>query len=152
MFQDVTPKSAPFALLIYQKSLYLPKVLKSPPFWQITRNSPTIFRFEHREMEPSNFTADCAKIAQFAPPPNNKSREIRVILAQSYHSLFPNCTPTFFFQQISRTLLNSQILGAIDAKLTYFALIPAHLIFYFSDSRKTGSSTLLARITRIPQP
>ena len=71
MFQNVNvAKSAPFALLtIYQKSLYPPKVfLKLPPFRQITRNSLTIFRFEQREMEPSNFTANCAKIAQFATP------------------------------------------------------------------------------------
>ena len=45
MFQEINvAKSAPFALLtIYQKSLYPPKIFKMPPFWQITRNSPTIF-------------------------------------------------------------------------------------------------------------
>ena len=96
MFQNVNvAKSAPFALLtIYEKSLYPPKVFKLPPFWQITRNSPTIFRFEQREMEPSNFTANHAKIAQFATP-SYKSREIRAILVKFYQSLLPNCTPTF---------------------------------------------------------
>ena len=82
MFQNVNvAKSAPFALLtIYQKSLYPPKVFKKlPPFWQITRNSPTIFRLEQREIEPSNFTANCAKIAQFATL-NNELREIHAIL------------------------------------------------------------------------
>ena len=149
MFQNVNvAKSAPFALfIIYQKSLYPPKVLKLPPFRQIMRNSPTIFRFKEREMEPSNFTANCAKIARFATL-NNESREIRAILVKSYQSLLPNCTPTFL-QQIS---LNSRILRANDAKLTNFALISTNLLFYFIDSRKTGSSTLLARITRIPQP
>ena len=152
MFQNVNvAKSAPFALLtIYQKSLYPPKVLKIAPFWQITRNSPTIFRFEQREMEPSNFTANCAKIAQFATL-NNESREIHTILVKSYQPLLPNCTPTFL-QQISRNSLNSQILRANDAKLTNFALISTNLLFYFTDSRKTGSSTLLARIMQIPQP
>ena len=153
MFQNVNvAKSAPFALLtIYQKSLYPPKVFfKLPPFRQITRNSPTIFRFEQREMEPSNFTANCAKIAQFATL-NNESREIRAILVKSYQSLLPNCTPTFL-QQISRNSLNSQIPRANDMKLTNFTLISTNLLFYFIDSRKTGSSTLLARITRIPQP
>ena len=152
MFQNVNvAKSAPFVLLtIYQKSLYPPKVLKLPPFWQITQNSPTIFRFEQREMEHSNFTANCVKIAQFATL-NNESREIRAILVKSYQSLLPNCSPTFL-QQISRNSLNSQILRANDAKLTNFALISTNLLFYFTDSRKTGSSTLLARITRIPQP
>ena len=68
MFQNVNvAKSAPFALVtINQKSLYPPKVFKIAPFRQITQNSPTIFRFEQREMEPSNFIANCAKIAQFA--------------------------------------------------------------------------------------
>ena len=92
MFQDVNvAKSVPFALLTeYQKSLYPPKnpcippkFSKLPPFWQITRNSPTIFRFKQREMEPSNFTANCTKIAQFATP-NNESHEIRAILIKSY--------------------------------------------------------------------
>ena len=160
MFQNVNvAKSAPFALLtIYQKKkkkkkknpCIPPKFLKLPPFWQITRNSLTIFRFEQREMEPSNFTANCAKIAQFATL-NNELREIRAILVKSYQSLLPNCTPTFL-QQISRNSLNSQILRANDAKLTNFALISTNLLFYFLDSRKTGSSTLLAQITRIPQP
>ena len=150
MFQNVNvAKSAPFALLtIYQKNPCIPsKFLKLPPFRQITRNSPTIYRFEQREMEPSNFTANCAKITQFATL-NNELREIRAILVKSYQSLLPNCTPTSL-QQIS---LNSQILRANDAKLTNFALISTNLLFYFLDSHKTGSSTLLARITRIPQP
>ena len=158
MFQNVNvAKSAPFALLtIYQKKkkkknpCIPPKFLKLPPFWQITRNSPTIFRFEQREMEPSNFTANCVKIAQFATL-NNELREIRAILVKSYQSLLPNCTPTFL-QQISRNLLNSQILRANDTKLTNFALISTNLLFYFLDFRKIGSSTLLARIMRIPQP
>ena len=82
MFQNVNvAKSAPFALLtIYQKSLYPPKVLKLPPYWQITRNSPTIFQFEQREMETSNFTANCAKIAQFATPNINHVKSAQFLL------------------------------------------------------------------------
>ena len=98
MFQNVNvAKSAPFALLtIYQKkirtirainyipkkkSLYPPKVFKiAPPLWQITRNSPTIFRFEQREMEPSNFTANCAKIAQFAAQTMNHAKSAQFLL------------------------------------------------------------------------
>ena len=103
MFQNVNvAKSAQFALLtIYQKSLYPPKVLKLPPFRQITQNSPTIFRFKQREMEPSNFTANCAKIAQFATL-NNELREFHTILVKSYQSLLPNCTPTFFTANLTK--------------------------------------------------
>ena len=117
---------------------------------QITRNLPTIFRFEQWEMEHSNFTANCAKIAQFATL-INESCEIHAILVKSYQSLLPNCTPTFL-QQISWNSLNSRILRANDTKLTNFALISTNLLFYFTDSRKTGSSTLLARIMWIQQP
>ena len=143
MFQNVNvAKSAPFALLtIYQKSLYPPKVLKLPPFRQITRNSPTIFQFKKREMEPSNFTANCAKIAQFAAQTMNHAKSAQFLLNHTNP-----CSPTFL-QQISRNSLNSLILRANDAKLTNFALISTNLLFYFTDSRKTGSSTLLARIT-----
>ena len=114
--------------LKYQKSVYPHKVFKMVPFRQITRNSPTIFRFEQREMEPSKFTVNCAKIAQFATP-SHKSREIHTILVKFYQALLPNCTPTFL-QQIPRNSLNSLTLRVTDANLTNFALIPAHLIFY----------------------
>ena len=154
MFQNVNiAKSTPFALLtIYQKILVSPQsFLKLPPFWQITRNSPTIFRFEQREMEPSNFTANCVKITQFANPPAiNHAKSVQFLLNPT-NPCSPS-VPQAFLQQISQNPFNSLILRAIDAKLTNFALIPTNLLFYFSDSRKTGSSTLLARITRIPQP
>ena len=153
MFQNVNvAKSAPIrAINLIPKVLVSPQSFQNcPPLWQITQNSPTIFRFEQREMEPSNFTANCAKITQFATL-NKKSCEIRAILVKSYQSLLPNCTPTFL-QQISQNSLNLRILKAVDTKLTNFALIPTNPLFYFLDSRKTGSSTLLARITRIPQP
>ena len=141
-----------FALLTkYQKSLYPPQSFQNcPPLWQITQNSPTIFRFEQREMEPSNFTANCAKIAQFAAQTMNHAKSTQFLLNPTNP-----CSPTVpqpFLQQISRNSLNLRILRAVDAKLTDFALIPTNLLFYFIDSRKTGSSTLLARITRIPQP
>ena len=139
MFQNVNvAKSAPFALLtIYQKkSLYPPKVFKiAPPLWQIMQNSPTIFRFEQREMKPSNFTANCARIAQFAAQTMNHAKSTQFLLNPTNP-----CSPTVPqpFYSKSRT--------------TNFALISTNLLFYFIDSRKTGSSTLLARLTRIPQP
>ena len=72
-----------------------PKVVKKPPFRQITRNSPTISRFRPRELETSNFTANCVKFSQFANH-HGESREIRVILANFYHSMLFKCTPTFY--------------------------------------------------------
>ena len=97
MFQDINvAKSAPFTLLtIYQKSMYPPKVFKRPLFRQITRNSPTIFRFGPREMETSNFTANCAKFAQFANH-HGEPHEIHAIIANFYHPLLLKCTPIFY--------------------------------------------------------
>ena len=105
-----------FALLTkYQKSLYPPKVFKiAPPLWQITRNSPTIFRFEQREMEPSNFTANCAKIAQFAAQTMNHVKSAQFLLKPTNP-----CSPTVpqpFLQQNPRNSLNSLILTGNDAK------------------------------------
>ena len=60
--------------------MYPPKVVKKSPFWQITRNLPTIFRFGPREMGTSNFTAYCAKSTQFANQ-HSESREISAIHA-----------------------------------------------------------------------
>ena len=60
--------------------MYPPKVVEKPTFWQITRNSPTIFQFGPREMETPNFTVNCAKSAQFANP-HSESHEISTIHA-----------------------------------------------------------------------
>ena len=89
-------KSAPFAHTPYVKNPCIPpKISKNPQLRQISRNSLTIFRFEQREMEPSKFTANYAKIAQSATP-SHESREIRAILKKKSHqSLLPNGTPTF---------------------------------------------------------
>ena len=98
MFQNVNvTNSALFALLSkISKVRISPQSFKmAPPFGQIMRNSLTIFRFEQQEMEPSKFTANCAKIAQFATP-SQESREIRAILVKFHQSLLPNCTPTFY--------------------------------------------------------
>ena len=93
MFQDINvAKSAPSApLTIYQKSMYPPKVGKKPPFRQIMRNSPTISLFGPRGMETSNFTANRAQFANH----NGEPREIHVILANIYHSLFFSVSQTF---------------------------------------------------------
>ena len=63
-----------------QKSMYPPKVVKKPPFRQITWNSLTIFRFGPREKETSNFTANYAKSARFANQ-HSESGEIGAIHA-----------------------------------------------------------------------
>ena len=68
MFQNMNvAKSVPFALLtIYPKSMYPPKVVKNPPFWQITQNWPTIFQFAPWKMTYPKSTANAAKSAPFA--------------------------------------------------------------------------------------
>ena len=94
----------------------------------------------------ATISADYAKIAQFATPQSQ--------ITQNSHNSYKNptnpCSPTVpqFLQQIPRNSLTSQRFRAIDAKLTHFALIPTNILVYFSDSRKTGFSTLLTRITR----
>ena len=62
--------------------MYPPKVVKKPPFWQITRNSPTIFQFGSGRMETLKFTANCAKSAQITNP-LSESREINAIHTNS---------------------------------------------------------------------
>ena len=92
----------------YQKSVYPPKVLKmAPPFRQIRRNSPTIFRFEQREMEPSKFTANYAKIAQFTTLAINHANFARFLL----NSINP-CSPTV-----------PQLFTANSTKFAHFAKI-----------------------------
>ena len=95
-----------------------------------------MFRFEQREMEPSKFTANYAKIAQSATP-SHESREIRAILKKKIPPILAPQRYPNFLQQIPRNSLTSQRFRAIDAKLTHFALIPTNILVYFSDSRKT---------------
>ena len=97
-------------------------------------------------MESSKFTANYAKIAQFATP-SRKSREIRTILTKIPPILAPQLYPNFFAAN-SAKFAHFAKFRAINAKLTHFALIPTNILVYFSDSRKTGFSTLLTRITR----
>ena len=104
MFQDMNvAKSAPSALLtIYQKSMYPPKVVKKPPFRQITRNSPTISRFGPRELETSNFTANCAKFAQFANH-HVEPRKIHAILTNIYQLLVFFSVPQLFTARLAKS-------------------------------------------------
>ena len=129
----------------YQKSVYPPKVLKWPPHSGKSREIRRPFLWN-----PLNLQRIARKSLNSPPLARNHAKFARFLLCSTNP-----CSPTvpqLFLQQIPRNSLTSQILGAINAKLTYFALIPTNLLFYFSDSRKTGSSTLLARIMRIPQP
>ena len=150
MFQDINvAKSAPFALLtISQKSMYSPKIFKRPPFQQITQNSPTISLFGQRGVETPNFTANCAKFAQFANH-HGEPRKICMIIANFYHSLLLKCTPIFFTAnlaksaQFANTWCESREINQLRTNFNNSS------IFFFLNTRKTGSNTLLARITRI---
>ena len=84
MFQIMNvAKSAPFALLtIYQKSMYPPKVGQNPPVLANYAKFADHFLIGPREMETTNFTANCAKFAQFANH-HCESHEICAILASS---------------------------------------------------------------------
>ena len=102
-------KSAPFAHTPYVKNPCIPpKISKNPQFRQIWRNSLTIFRFEQREMEPSKFTANYAKIAQSATP-SHESREIHAILKKNPTN---PCSP-----------MVPQLFAANSAKFAHFAKI-----------------------------
>ena len=68
--------------------MYPPKVVKKPTFWQITQNSPTIFRFGPYEMETPNFTANYAKSAQFANPYSESHGISQIHAISNYFSIF----------------------------------------------------------------
>ena len=76
MFQDMNvAKSAPSALLtIYQKSMYPPKVVKKPPFRQITQNSPTISLFGQRGTGNLKFHSKLCEIRSIRQPPQRITR------------------------------------------------------------------------------
>ena len=140
-------KSAPFAHTPYVTNPCIPpKISKSHNFGKLREIRLPFFDLNNEKWNPLKFTANYAKIAQFATP-SRKSREIRTILTKIPPILAPQLYPNFL-QQIPRNSLTSQRFRAIDAKLTHFALIPTNILVYFSDSRKTGFSTLLTRITR----
>ena len=97
MFQDINvAKSAPFALLtISQKSMYPPQSIQKAPVSANYGNLLTISLFGPRGMETPNFTANCTKFAQFAND-HGEPREIRVIIANFYHSFLLKCIPIFY--------------------------------------------------------
>ena len=101
-------------------------------------------------MEPSNFTANHAKVAQFAAQTMNHAKSVQFLLNPTNP-----CSPTVLqpftanlakFAQFANTQSERREINQLRTNLNKSS------IFIFSDSCKTGSSTLLARIPRIPQP
>ena len=78
MFQNMNvAKSALFALLtIYPKIHVSPQSSLNPPFWQITRNSPTIFQFAPWKMTCPKSTANAAKSAPFTTIGKNYTKSM----------------------------------------------------------------------------
>ena len=140
-------KSAPFAHIPYVENPCIPpKISKSHNFGKSREIRLPFFDLNNEKWNPLNSQRITRKSLN-SPPPSHESREIHAILEKSHQSLLPNCTPTFC-SKIPRNSLTSQRFRAIDVKLTHFALIPTNIPVYFSDSCKTGFSTLLTRITR----
>ena len=117
MFQDINvAKSAPFALLtISQKSMYSPKVFKRPPFWQITRNLPTISLIWTTRSGNPKFHSKLHEIRSIRQSPQRTMHEIRMRLSQISTIPCSLSVPQFFLQQISQNPHNSLILGANHA-------------------------------------
>ena len=140
-------KSAPFAHTPYVKNPCIPpKISKSHNFGKLREIRLPFLDLNNEKWNPLNSQRIMRKSLN-SPPPSLKSREIRTILTKIPPILAPQLYPNFL-QQIPRNSLTSQTFRAIDAKLTHFALIPTTILVYFSDSRRTGFSTLLTRITR----
>ena len=140
-------KSAPFAHTPYVKNPCIPpKISKSHNFGKLREIRLPFFDLNNEKWNPLNSQRITRKSLN-SPPPVSNHAKFAQFLQKSHQSLLPNCT-LIFLQQIPRNSLTSQRFRAIDAKLTHFALIPTNILVYFSDSRKTGFSTLLTRITR----
>ena len=117
-----------------------PKISKSHNFGKSREIRLPFFDLNNEKWNPLNSQRITRK--SLNSPPQSQSREIRTILTKIPPILAPQLYPNFL-QQIPRNSLTSQRFNAIDAKLTHFALIPTNILVYFSDSRKTGFSTLL---------
>ena len=144
-------KSTPFAHIPYVKNPCIPpKISKSHNFTKLREIRLPFFDLNNEKWNPLNSQRITRKSLNSPPPVMNHAKFAR-FLKKIPPILAPQLYPNFL-QQIPRNSLTSQRFRAIYAKLTHFALIPTNILLYFSDSRKTGFSTLLVRITRIPQP
>ena len=102
-------KSAPFAHIPYVENPCIPpKISKSHNFGKSREIRPPFFEIKQREMEPSKFTANYAKIAHFATP-SHESHEIRAILEKNPTN---PCSPTV-----------PQLFAVNSAKFAHFAKI-----------------------------
>ena len=151
MFQDINvAKSAPFALLtIYQKSMYPPKVFKRPPFQQICKIRRPFFDLDHEKWKPQ-ISQQIARNSLNSPITTaNHAKSVRLSLIStipcslSVPQLFTaNLTKS---AQFANTWCESREINQLRTNFNKSS------IFFFLDTRKTGSNTLLVRIMRISQ-
>ena len=97
-------------------------------------------------MDTSNFTANCVKFAQFANH-NGEPREIHVIITNSTTPCSLSVPQLFTANlaksaQFANTWCESREINQLRTNFNKSSI-------FFLDTRKTGSNTLLAQITRI---
>ena len=64
----------------YQKSMYPPKVVKSPRFGKLREIRRPFFDLDHEKWKPQNLPANCTKFIQFANQ-HSESRKIGAFYA-----------------------------------------------------------------------
>ena len=141
-------KSAPFAHIPYVKKnpCIPPKISKSHNFGKLREIRLPFFDLNNEKWNPLNSQRITRKSLNSPPTVMNHAK-----FAQFLKNPTNPCSPTVP-QPFATNSAKFAHIAPIYAKLTHFALIPTNILLYFSDSCMTGFSTLLARITRIPQP
>ena len=151
MFQDINvAKSAPFALLtIYQKSMYPPKYSKGPHFGKLCEIRRPFFDLDHEKWKPQISQQIARNSLNLPITMANHAKSTRLSLIStipcslSVPQLFTaNLTKC---AQFANTWCESHEINQLRTNFNKSSI-------FFLDTCKTGSNTLLARITRISQP
>ena len=129
--------------------MYPPKVVKSPRFGKLREIRRPFFDLDHEKWKPQVSQQIARNLLNSPTNTANHAKSVQFMLISKTPC---SLSVTQFLQQITQNPPNLLILRANHAEINKIRTNFKYSSTCFLDTHKTGSNTLLVRITRISQP